>query len=165
MKSRVFLGCGANLGDRRANIEAALAKLNSAPQVEVLRSSAFYETEPLDYRDQPDFINSVVELETTLEPEALLHLTRQIEEHGNTNGKSIPKGPREIDLDILLWGEREVEHDKLQVPHPAMCSRKFVLIPLIELAPELECPTHHQPFSRCLAAIDDPRQRVERCDG
>ncbi|MFH2056653.1 MAG: 2-amino-4-hydroxy-6-hydroxymethyldihydropteridine diphosphokinase [bacterium] len=163
--STVYLSCGSNLGMRRSNIEAALMRLEQQGQSQVVRLSSYYETEPVDYLEQPDFLNNVVELTTELEPEQLLALIRTIETEVNGGSKVIPKGPRLIDLDLLLWDDRTILSADLQVPHPAMCARRFVLVPLLEIAPELECPTHGRPFSACLTALDKTNQRVELTHG
>ncbi len=159
MKS-IYLSCGSNLGARRRNIEAALAALTASGRVRVLKSSSYYRTEPVEYRQQPEFINSVVEIATELEPQELLALTQQIEVAANS-AKPISKGPRHVDLDILLWGDDSIESRELQVPHPAICGRRFVLVPLLEIAPNLKCARHRQPYHGCLQAITDSQQRVE----
>ncbi len=156
----IYLSCGSNLGERRRNIEAALEALAASGQVRVLKSSSYYRTEPVEYRQQPEFINSVVELDTELKPQELLALTQQIEAATNS-AKLIPKGPRHVDLDILLWGDDSIESRDLQVPHPAICERRFVLVPLLEIAPKLTCSRHRQSYYECLQAITDPQQRVE----
>ena len=128
-----YLSLGANLGDRLANIQTCIARLGSAGHVN--RVSSFYETEPMELRQQPWFINCVVELETGLSPEKLLVEIRKIEkELGRT--REVAKGPRTIDIDILLLGSLVLKEKELQIPHPAMQKRRFVLEPLAEIAPE-----------------------------
>lgn len=133
----IYLGLGANLGDRPANLLTATAAL--LPQVRVLRLSAVYETEPWGYPDQPAFLNQVIEAETELPPLELLAYLKQIEV---TLGRqpSFQYGPRLIDLDILLYGDQVVELPELAIPHPHLAERAFVLVPLAELAPNLRHP-------------------------
>ena len=136
----VYLGLGANLGDREATIRKALGRLNAHEQIEVLRVSRLRETDPVGYEDQPRFLNGVARLQTSLEPrellDALLDLERDL---GRTRGG--PRfGPRTIDLDILLYDNRIVDEPGLRIPHPRMAERRFVLEPLIELDPALEVP-------------------------
>jgi 2-amino-4-hydroxy-6-hydroxymethyldihydropteridine diphosphokinase len=128
-----YLSLGSNIGDRVANIRACIARLISVGQVS--KVSSFYETEPMELREQPWFVNCVVEFETQLSPEGLLSAIQRIEaELGRT--REVPKGPRTIDIDILLLGSVVVEESHLQIPHPAMHKRRFVLEPLTEIAPE-----------------------------
>jgi 2-amino-4-hydroxy-6-hydroxymethyldihydropteridine diphosphokinase len=139
MKKRVYLSLGANLGDREANLRAAIGALPGAG-VEIGRISSLYETEPVDYLDQPWFLNCVVEGETKLGALELLHALREIETRMGSK-KEFAKGPRLLDIDILLYGDATIATAELQVPHPRMLERKFVLAPLAEIAPELRHPT------------------------
>lgn len=139
MKKRVYLSLGANLGDREANLRAAIGALPGAG-VEAGRISSLYETEPVDYLDQPWFLNCVVEGETKLGALELLHALREIETTMGSK-KEFAKGPRLLDIDILLYGNETIATAELQVPHPRMLERKFVLTPLAEIAPELRHPT------------------------
>jgi len=163
--SRVFLSCGSNLGLRQANLEAAVERLALHEQIVILNVSHSYETQPVDFLEQPDFLNNVVELITDLKPQQLLELVKQIEIDFNAGSRVIPKGPRLLDIDILLWDEERIAAAELQVPHPSMCNRRFVLVPLLEVTPELGCPIHGRPFSDCLAALDQSDQRVELAHG
>jgi 2-amino-4-hydroxy-6-hydroxymethyldihydropteridine diphosphokinase len=131
----VYLSIGSNLQDRARNLNDALAALPNAG-VRVLKISSLYETEPVDYLDQPWFLNCVVQGETQLDPLSLLRALRGIESNmGST--KLVPKGPRLIDLDILLYDDETLNTPELQVPHPRMLLRRFVLVPLAEIAPNL----------------------------
>lgn len=133
----VYLALGSNLGDRRANIAAALAQL--APDVRVEQVSSLYETEPAYVLDQPRFLNAVARARTTLDPQALLARLKQVEAAlGRVAGARF--GPRVIDLDILLYAERVIATDTLSIPHPRMAERPFVLVPLAEIAPGLVPP-------------------------
>ena len=134
-----YLGLGSNLGDRRANIERALELLGEEPTIKVIRVSSFYETEPVGYTDQPDFINAVACVETELPPRELLRAIMSVEtKMGRV--RTIRWGPRVIDIDILMYDDQQVDEEGLQIPHPRMMERKFVLEPLAEIAPDLVLP-------------------------
>jgi len=157
----VYLSLGSNLGDRTENLRLAIAALAQAG-VHVTRESSIYETEPVDYLEQAWFLNCVVEAETQLDPFALLHALRAIEAQMGSK-KEIPKGPRLIDLDILLYGSETVATPELQIPHPRMHLRRFVLAPLAELAPYLTHPSWHATAAELLARVAD-RSEVRRLD-
>lgn len=152
-ETTVYLSLGSNLGDREKNLRTAIAALADA-SVRVTRVSSFYETEPVDFREQPWFLNCVVQAETTLPPLDLLRALRGIESRMGSK-KLVPKGPRLIDLDILLYGDENIDTPELQVPHPRMLMRKFVLVPLAEIAPNLKYPSWKKTASRLLADLYD----------
>jgi 2-amino-4-hydroxy-6-hydroxymethyldihydropteridine diphosphokinase len=134
----IYLSLGSNVGDRADNLRHAVAALEDTG-VRAWQVSSIYETEPVDLREQPWFLNCVVKAETELPAAELLRKLGQIESF--MGGKKIvPKGPRLIDLDILLYGDESVETPELQVPHPRMHLRRFVLVPLAEIAPGLRHP-------------------------
>jgi len=146
----VYLSLGSNLGDRSAHLRAAIERLGEAGTIRAV--SGFYETEPVELRDQPWFLNCVVALETSDSPEALLQRALAIEqEMGRVRMKE--KGPRSIDIDILLFGERVVEERGLKIPHPAMHQRRFVLEPLAEIAPEALHPQLRKTARELLADL------------
>jgi 2-amino-4-hydroxy-6-hydroxymethyldihydropteridine diphosphokinase len=157
----VFLSMGSNIGDRAANLSAAIAALPDAG-VRVLKVSAFYETEPVDYLQQEWFLNCVVEGETELPGGTLLANLRAIEAQMGSK-KAIAKGPRILDIDILLYGNETFATPELQVPHPRMTQRRFVLVPLAEIAPELRHPSWHATARELLAATID-RSEVRRVE-
>lgn len=126
----------------------------------VLRQSTFYETSPVDFVAQPFFINNVVEVATNLSAEKLLEKIGAIEAYFNVQPK-IKKGPRVIDLDILVYRDTKANTETLQLPHPRICQRKFVLIPLLEIDPEAHCQTDRRPFRDCLNRLNDATQTVE----
>jgi 2-amino-4-hydroxy-6-hydroxymethyldihydropteridine diphosphokinase len=136
-----YIGLGSNVGDRIANLRSAVAALDACDGVSVLRTSSVYETDPVG-PPQPDFYNAVVEIETTLNPGALLDACKAIEQ-GLGRIERERWGPREIDLDILLFGDEVVDAPGLVVPHPQLQLRAFVVVPLRELDPSLarEVPT------------------------
>ncbi len=135
----VYLSLGSNLGDRAANLRSAIEGL-AGVAVRVKKISSFYETEPVDYLDQPWFLNCVVEAETSLAPMDLLHALRKIESQLGSK-KEFAKGPRLLDMDILLYDDLAIELPELQIPHPRMLQRDFVLAPLAEIAPGLKHPS------------------------
>jgi 2-amino-4-hydroxy-6-hydroxymethyldihydropteridine diphosphokinase len=137
LSTTVYLSLGSNLGDRLANLRTAIDRLSSLGKVTAV--SSFYETEPVEATDQPWFINCAIELETELLPQSLLAGLLEIERQmgRRRDGK---KGPRLIDLDILLYEACEFQENDLTIPHPAMHERRFVLQPLAEIAPRLRHP-------------------------
>lgn len=150
---RAFLSLGSNLRDRRANLDQALAALERE-QVHVVARSSIYETEPQDVANQPWFLNMVVECESRFFPHQLLAVTQRVErEMGRVRTGAPPRGPRVIDIDILLFGNAALETPELMIPHPRMFDRRFVLEPLLEIAPELRHPLTKQPVIRYLSAV------------
>lgn len=137
-ETTLYLSLGSNIGDREGNLRAAIVGLADA-KVRVTRASSFYETEPVDFREQPWFLNCVVQGETELPALDLLRALRGIETRLGSK-KLVPKGPRLIDIDILLYGDETIDTPELQVPHPRMLQRRFVLVPLAEIAPDLKHP-------------------------
>ncbi len=138
MTERVFLSLGSNLGDRRANLEEALRRLE-AEGVRVVRRSSWYETDPVGYTDQPAFLNLVVEVRTHLDPHQLLACAQRVEASlGRVRG--VRWGPRTVDVDLLLYGSRVLDAAGLTLPHPRLRERAFVLVPLCEVAPDLVLP-------------------------
>ncbi len=151
MSRIVYLSLGSNLGDREGNLRRAL-ELLTEPRLRVVRVSSFYETEPQEVRDQPWFLNAVAEVETDLFPRQLLGRVQKIEQQ--LGRKRIrEKGPRTIDIDILLFGGAVIETGELQVPHPRMMERRFVLEPLAELAPELRHPVTKRTVAEMLGGV------------
>lgn len=134
-----YLSLGANLGDRKAMLEAALRRLEASGQVRVVTASSVYETEPIGYAEQPWFYNLAAEIETDLDPDELLTVTKQVERELNRT-REIHWGPRTIDIDILLYDDLVTSGNRLTLPHPEMVGRRFVLEPLVEIAPDLTLP-------------------------
>jgi 2-amino-4-hydroxy-6-hydroxymethyldihydropteridine diphosphokinase len=154
------LGLGSNVGDRRANLQAAAEALWNHG-VAVLASSSVYETEPVgEVLDQPDFLNACLRVETELDPEALLDACKATERALGRAAGGVRHGPRPIDVDVLLLGDCRHASERLTLPHPEVSSRRFVLVPLLELTPSLVVPGHG-PAADALAALG-PGQEVRR---
>jgi 2-amino-4-hydroxy-6-hydroxymethyldihydropteridine diphosphokinase len=136
----VFVGLGANLGDREATIGRAVELLGRTPGVEVVAVSTLRETEPVDYLDQPRFLNGAVALETSLTARELLDRLLAVERALGRERTGPRFGPRTIDLDLLLYGDERIDEPGLRVPHPRLHERAFALEPLAELDPALEIP-------------------------
>lgn len=135
-----YIGLGANLGDREATIRRALGRLRAHPRIEVTAESALVETEPVGGPPgQPPFLNGAAALETDLAPHALLDVLKRLEDDLGRQPRE-RWGPREIDLDLLLYADRVVQTDRLAVPHPRLSERRFVLAPLAEIAPDARDP-------------------------
>ena len=146
-----YLSLGSNLGDREAHLRKALLHLDAAG-VQVVKLSSVYETEPQEVRNQAWFLNLAVQVETTLFPLQLLHLVQRIEiELGRKRAKV--KGPRSIDIDILMFGRFVVKTSELELPHPRMHLRRFVLGPLAEICPQLRHPALRKTVRELLAGL------------
>lgn len=147
----VYIALGSNLGDREENLRRAREQID-ARDLRMLRASSIYETEPRDVEDQPWFLNQVIECQTELFPRQLLARLQKIE-RAMGRKRRVTKGPREIDLDILLFGDAVVKAPELEVPHPRLTERRFVLEPLAELVPEKKHPGTRRTVREMLAGV------------
>src|ERR1700728_2584393 len=149
-----YIALGSNLGDRADTLSSAVSQMSNLGRV--VAQSSLYETEPVGYHHQPAFLNAVVALETQLEPLPLLRGLLAIErELGRDRSHGPLKGPRTLDLDLLLMGDWTVANEELILPHPELDQRRFVLAPLAEIAPELRHPQSNQTMAELLALLPD----------
>lgn len=139
MSNISFIGLGTNIGSREKNLNKALQLLTNDGSLTLLDSSSIYETDPVGYLDQDPFLNMIVKVKTSLNPEQLLNKCQQIEKICGRK-REIRWGPRIIDLDILLYNQENIETKNLSIPHPRMIERAFVLIPLLEIEPNIKIP-------------------------
>lgn len=138
---RAFLGMGGNVGDVPTTLTEAMWAIDSLPQTSIRAQSKFYRTPPWGRTDQPEFVNAVVELQTRLTPRVLLNYLLEIETRfGRERDEGEKWGPRELDLDLLTFGEERIDEPGMHIPHPHLHERAFVLVPLAEIAPSLEIP-------------------------
>lgn len=156
----VYISLGSNVGDREQQIASAIQALG-ARGIHIVRQSSIYSTEPVDVATQSWFLNCVLEVETDLMPRQLLRVFHEVE---NELGRkhTVRRGPRVIDLDILLYGTSVINTPELEVPHPRMTQRRFVLVPLAEIAPALRHPVENKSVEELLAETED-RSIVHRC--
>ncbi|SIO04789.1 2-amino-4-hydroxy-6-hydroxymethyldihydropteridine diphosphokinase [Salinivibrio sp. ES.052] len=151
--NRVYIAIGSNLGEPVKKAEQAIAALKALPQSLFVAVSPLYTSRPMGPADQPDYVNAVAALDTHLDPLTLLNATQAIELNYGRKRKAERWGPRTLDLDILLYGDRVIEHPRLTVPHYGMKEREFVLYPLADIAPDL-CLPDGSTLAACLTRID-----------
>ena len=153
--ARVFLGLGSNLADREKNMFHAMKFIANLPKTKLVRCSSIYETEPWGISEQPRFLNCACEIETQLKPEELLHLIIDIEKSIGRERTKEKFGPRTIDVDILFYDDLIVSQADLKIPHPRMHLRKFVLVPLCEIAPDFLHPAIQKKIRELLDECPD----------
>jgi 2-amino-4-hydroxy-6-hydroxymethyldihydropteridine diphosphokinase len=152
--SRIFIGLGSNRGDRAKYLQRALSELENLHQTTVKKYSSIYETEPIGVKTQPMFLNMVAELDSMLRPDDLVRELKEIE-HRVGRTFSEHWGPREIDLDLLYYGGEMLNETALHVPHPEISNRRFVLVPLKEIAAEFQDPLRHLSVEELLQRCSD----------
>ena len=159
--SLAYVGMGSNLDGPQRQVTQAFSELDAIPRTRLVKRSSLYRSEPIGHAAQPEFVNAVAAIDTSLAPEGLLGELQAIEaRHGRRRG--LPNAPRTLDLDLLLYEDRVVASPRLTLPHPRMHERAFVLKPLLELAPGISIPGRG-PAAELLAAC--AAQRVAKCDG
>jgi 2-amino-4-hydroxy-6-hydroxymethyldihydropteridine diphosphokinase len=155
----IYLSLGSNIGDRAQNLALAMDAF-ALLGVRVVKQSSVYETEPVELREQDWFLNCVAEIETNLRPQELMQVLLKIERSMGRE-RTVPKGPRVMDLDILLFGSELVHESHLEIPHPRMADRRFVLVPLAEISPDAMHPIRKKTIRQLLVDTPD-RSEVRR---
>ena len=150
----VYIGFGSNIGDRLTHIQKALDTLSKTDGITLQRISSIYTTDPVGYAEQAQFLNGVAAIQTSLSPFSLLHTLKDIETAIGRKHR-LRWGPREIDLDILIYGDLCVQTDELVIPHPEMHLRGFVLVPLAQIAPDLMHPIFQESVQTLLNRLKD----------
>lgn len=140
MANRAFIGLGSNMGDRYRYLNQAVRLLSEHPSIQLVNYSSIYETDPVGYEEQEQFLNMVIEVKTSLRPDELLDECLATEQKFGRK-RDIRWGPRTIDLDILLFNQENIETEKLIIPHPRMAERAFVMVPLLEINPDFQFPS------------------------
>ncbi len=156
-EDRIYLSLGSNLGQREKFLKSALEKIKASHKVVLKRISPVYETEPVGFSDQDRFLNIAVEVKSNLTPEELMAYLEKIEAQVGKKPE-FKNGPREIDIDILLYGMQAHESEKLKVPHPGLPKREFALRPLLDLDPFIADPTTNMPYSAYLKRIKGEKE-------
>lgn len=148
--SRVFVALGSNLNDPASQVTRAFQAIGNLPKTRLIKRSSLYQSAPVGYANQPDFINAVTEIRTQLSPDDLLDALLDIE-HAAGRERPFANAPRVLDCDLLLYGDMAIHTEKLTLPHPRMHERGFVLLPLAEIAPDLVIPNHGSVVKLALA--------------
>lgn len=152
--AQAYIGLGSNLGNSLVTLKQALERLRQNPKTEVIKTSSFYKTTPVGYKEQNDFVNAAALIETSLSPIKLLDYLLDLEQEFK-RVRLFKNGPRTLDLDLLLYEDLIMDTSKLTLPHPRICERAFVLIPLNEIAPSLIIPKSERSVSSFYASLSD----------
>ena len=159
-----FISVGANLGDKMANCRLGIARLSELDGIADVLTSSFYRTAPVDYLDQDWFVNAAMRFQTTLAPLELLEHIAVIQRQAGRSDDKIRFGPRRLDLDIIFYGQRVIQTPRLEIPHPRMHKRRFVLQPICDIDPQCRHPVMGQSVQRLLGALEDDQQEIIRID-
>jgi 2-amino-4-hydroxy-6-hydroxymethyldihydropteridine diphosphokinase len=154
VENKAYIALGSNMGDRFEYLKKAILLLESHENITVVNTSSIYETDPVGYTDQDQFLNMAIQVVTSLKPLGLLDVCLKIE--GELGRKrEIHWGPRTLDLDILVYNQENIETEKLTIPHPRMSERAFVILPLLDMDPDIMLPAMKEPLKNCLLSIPD----------
>ena len=156
-----YIGFGSNIGDRLAHIQNAIQTLSKTEGITLQKISSVYKTDPVGYEAQAQFLNGVAAIQTTLPPLSLLHILKDIETAIGRKHRT-RWGPREIDLDILIYGDMCLQTEKLIIPHPEMHRRGFVLVPLAEIAPDLVHPVFQESIQTLRNRLEDDKSVLRK---
>jgi len=158
--SVAYISIGSNIGDKLSNCLKGIGALTEKGKSLLLAQSRFYETEPVDYKDQDWFVNAVIKIETELDPFQLLNELKRIEKDAGRNFKAVRFGPRILDLDILLYDDLVLNSSDLEIPHPRMYQRRFVLQPMCDIASNLIHPVLKQDMQYILNSLEKETQKI-----
>lgn len=161
MENKVYLSLGSNIGNRVVFLHEAVKRLDSLKEVVVTNVSSIYETDPVGYEDQNNFLNMALEIQTNLKAEQLLHECMEIEKKLGRE-RLIRWGPRTVDIDILLYNQENINKDQITVPHPRLTERAFVLIPLMDMNPGLSVPGTGKTIQEIMKTLSDKGVRLWR---
>ena len=164
MLNKSLLSLGSNLCNRKENIENCLRRLNKTKNINIIGISSLYETSPMYNSDQKDFINCVIEVETSLRPLELLEYTQLVEMKMGRTTKLVRNQPRKIDVDILTYSSKIVNQQNLEVPHPRISERKFVLIPLFELKGNIAIPGYAEKIEDLIKDLNKNSDKIRKCN-
>ncbi len=155
-----YIAIGSNLGDKQVNCARGIAALNRVPGISVTARAKYYKTAPVDFTDQDWFVNTAVKVETRLAADDLLRQLKKIEQAAGRTKSGIRFGPRVLDMDIIFLGDLIFKSDRLEIPHPRMHKRRFVLEPICDIDPTAMHPVLEKPVKTLLAQIADPDQAI-----
>ena len=162
--NKVLLSLGSNLDSRKYNIQNCIDSLSNSKNINIIAISSLYESSPMYNSNQEDFINCVIEIETSLKPLELLKYNQLVEKDMGRSLKFVRNQPRKIDIDILIYNNEIVNEENLEVPHPRISERKFVLIPLFELKGNIAIPGHAEKIEDLIKKLDKNSDKISKCN-
>ena len=160
MRQIAYISIGSNVGDCAQNCKNAMETIAATDGIELISRSRLFLTEPVDFREQPWFVNAMVKISTSLEPQALLAVLKRIEREAGRKEQKVKFGPRILDLDILFYGDSVINSDTLVLPHPRMHKRHFVLRPFCDIDPTVEHPVYKKNIQELFDMLDERGQKV-----